>query len=48
MLTYNELSDNNSFGVTINMEDLYSQYEKLIKDATDESKHFEELAKELE
>jgi hypothetical protein len=48
LLTYNELSDNNSFGVTINMEDLYSQYEKLIKDATDESKHFEELAKELE
>lgn len=48
LLTYNELSDNNSFGVTINMEGLYSQYEKLIKDATDESKHFEELAKELE
>ena len=48
LFTYNELSDNNSFGVTINMEDLYSQYEKLIKDATDESKHFEELAKELE
>lgn len=48
LLTYNELSDNNSFGVTINMEGLYSQYEKLIKGATDESKHFEELAKELE